>query len=126
MVLETESQMKRVVLLILALFLLLDLAEDGCLGKAAFVPPQSSAGTTIKASKHDCPQKVDTHWTQTSHEGDSYCQLQCMTVTLPSHSSLNRSIHKRFGSSGGIPLVKTIAFRRAFLWAFELWLPRYS
>jgi hypothetical protein len=46
--------MKRMVLLILVLMLLVDLAEDGYLGKATFCLPCPSAKTTVTSS-HNCP-----------------------------------------------------------------------
>ncbi len=51
--------MKRVALLILALLLLADLAEDGCLGKANFNLPKSTATTSLASSDQPDSGKTD-------------------------------------------------------------------
>jgi predicted small lipoprotein YifL len=55
--------MKRMVLLILVLLLLVDLTEDGCLGKANFYLPNPSAKTSVNS----CPQP-DSGQTDFRHE----------------------------------------------------------
>jgi hypothetical protein len=51
--------MNRVGLLILALLAMDDLAEDGCLGKAKFVPLSSAAKTSITSSYHPDPNQTN-------------------------------------------------------------------
>jgi hypothetical protein len=96
--------MKRVVLLILALLLLSDLAEDGCLGKATFVAPQSDAETSFTSSLHNCSGKVDSRCTLPSDGGEMSRVTQCQPVTLLVQPALKIVIYNNTGSSGGIPL----------------------
>jgi hypothetical protein len=48
------TKMKRIVLLILVLLLMVDLAEDGCLGKATPYLPSPSSKTSVTSS-HNRP-----------------------------------------------------------------------
>lgn len=45
--------MKRILLLFCALFLMLDLADDGCFGKANFVFPHGTATSSVTSSQPD-------------------------------------------------------------------------
>jgi hypothetical protein len=96
--------MKRVVLLILALLLLSDLAEDGSLGKATFVAPQSSAKTSLTSPLHECSGKVDSHCTLPSDGGEISRLVLCHPVTFLVQPALKIIIYNHTGSSGGIPL----------------------
>jgi hypothetical protein len=96
--------MKRVIWLLLALLLLSDLAEDGCLGKATFLPPQSSAKTSVTSPLHDCSGKVDTCYPLPSDGGEISRLTQCQPVTFLIQSALKMVIPTNKGGSGGIPL----------------------
>jgi hypothetical protein len=96
--------MKRVVLLILVLLLLIDLGEDGCLGKATFVAPQSSAQTSLTSPLLDCSGKVGPPYTLPSDGGEISPLLQFQPVTLLVQPALKIIIYNHTGSSGGIPL----------------------
>jgi hypothetical protein len=96
--------MKRVVLLILALVLLSDMAEDGCLGKAKFVGPASSAKTSHTSSLKDCTGRVDSLHSLQSPDGDLAPPRQLQQVTLELHPALKIVVVTHSGSSGGIPL----------------------
>jgi hypothetical protein len=50
--------MKRLVVLIFALLLLFDLANDGCLGKASIVPPPSTAKASFTSPCLDSSDKA--------------------------------------------------------------------
>lgn len=101
---EAETRVKRVILLILALLLLSDLAEDCCLGKATVVPPHSSAKTSLSSPLRNCSGKVDSHHTLSSDGGEISRLLQFKPVMLLAYSSLKIIIHNHTGSSGGVPL----------------------
>jgi hypothetical protein len=69
--------MKRMVLLILALLLMMDLADDGCLGKPKIVPAPSPAKTSITSSIHLGSNHIDfwlelpsTDWRGSPRHGD--------------------------------------------------------
>jgi hypothetical protein len=96
--------MKRVVLLILVLMLLTDLGEDGCLGKATFVAPDSSAKTSLISPLLDCSGKVDSRYTLPSQGGEISRLMQLQPVTLMVQPALKIIICNHTGSSGGIPL----------------------
>jgi hypothetical protein len=95
--------MKRGILLILALLLILDLAEDGCLGKAKLVDSQSSAETSLSSSLLDCSGKVDPADAPPSQGGEISCLKQCQAVIPLVQSALKIIIYNHTGSSGGIP-----------------------
>jgi hypothetical protein len=96
--------MKRIVLLILALLLLSDLAEDGCLGKAKYVTPSSSAKTIDISHLHSDSGKVDNHYTLPSAGGEICPPMEFQPVTLAVQPALKIIIPNHNGSSGGIPL----------------------
>jgi hypothetical protein len=99
-----ETWMKRVVLLILVLLLVIDLGEDGCLGKATFVSPDSAAKTSLTSALDDCSGKVDSPYTLPSPGGEISHLLQCQPVTLRVQPALKIIIYNHSGSSGGMPL----------------------
>jgi hypothetical protein len=98
--------MKRVVLLMLVLLLLVDLAEDGCLGKVTFCLPCPSAKTTV-TSFHDCPGSGQSDF---GHEVASpnvpgrsrYGEARSLSLHVPPTLQIIRCCH--LSSSGGIPL----------------------
>jgi hypothetical protein len=53
--------MKRLVLLILALLLMMDFADDGCLGKSKFVSRHSAVKSLEVSSKHYGSEAPDCH-----------------------------------------------------------------
>ena len=96
--------MKRIVLSILVLLLISDLAEDGCLGKAKFVAPSSSAKTSITSHPHNCSGKVDNHYKLPSAGGKICRLMKFQPVTLVVQPALKLINSNHNGSSGGIPL----------------------
>jgi hypothetical protein len=95
--------MKRAVGFILAL-LLLDLAEDGCLGKAHFVAPQSSAQTSLLAPLHHCSGKIEFPSTLPPDGRAIFHLRRVQTLRFLVHPALKIIICIHIGSSGGIPL----------------------
>jgi hypothetical protein len=96
---------KRLVLAILALLLLVDLAEDGCLGKATVYLPCPSAKTTVTSSHHPCSAKIDLRLQLASpdlpespqHDNTKPGSLRISSTLLILHCC-------HFNSAGGIPL----------------------
>jgi hypothetical protein len=99
------SMMKRLVLLLLALFLVVDLAEDGCLAKASFVPSRSQAHASVPSPHHVGSDKADSlHEVATADLRGPPSQGRSQPVTpvvLPTFRPID---YCHFGSSGGIPL----------------------
>jgi hypothetical protein len=98
-------KMKRSLLLILALLLLMDLAEDGFLGKVNFYVPNPSAKTSIPASPQPDSGKTDFRHELASadlpgnpRQGDA----QPVTLRVPTTLQIIHCYH--LSSSGGIPL----------------------
>jgi hypothetical protein len=96
--------MKRMVLLILVLLLLVDLAEDGCLGKVNFYLPNPTAKTSVTSSDHPDSGQTDFRHEIASpdlpgslHHGDS----QPVTLRVLPTIQIIHCCH--FSSSGGIP-----------------------
>jgi hypothetical protein len=100
---EAETWMKRVVLLILVVLLVVDLAY-GCLGKAAFVAPDSSATTSLISPLLDCSGKVDSLYPLPSQGGEISRLMPLRPVTLLVQPALKVIIYNHTGSSGGLPL----------------------
>jgi hypothetical protein len=100
-----KTKMKRVVLLILVLLLMADLAEDGYLGKPMFLPPHSSAKTSVTSSHHLDSNDIDfclkiaaKDWPGTPRHGDDQPIILGATITL-------QIIHCcHISGSGGVPL----------------------
>lgn len=100
-----RTKMKRLVLLTLAVLLVLDLAHDGCLGKARFISPHSSVKVSDASPHNLAAGKLDY-----PHE------LMCADWRRPRSQGRNQpfdpGIHQTLriidgclrGSSGGIPL----------------------
>jgi hypothetical protein len=96
--------MRRLVFLICAVVLMLDLADDGCLGKVKLVAPTHAAGYSVASTAHGSG-KVD------SQVDLPPLNWQVLTSQFPDQPVLIRGIHchrkcnfSLFGSSGGIPL----------------------
>ena len=104
MVQGAEIGMKRVVMLILALLLVFNLAEDGCLSKATFVAPHSSAKTSLISPLFECSGKVNSRYTQPSDGGEISRLLQFQPVTFMVQPTFKIIVCCNTGSSGGIPL----------------------
>jgi hypothetical protein len=96
--------MKQIVLLTLVLLLLVDLGEDGQLGKATFVAPQSDAKTSLASPLVDYSGTVDSHYTLPADGWEICPLLQCPQVTLPVQPALRIIIYNHTNSSGGISL----------------------
>jgi hypothetical protein len=96
--------MKRVVVFILALLLLLDLAEGGCFGKATFVAPQSSAKTSLLALLHHCSGKIESPSTLPPDGGAIFHLRRVQTPRFLVNPALKIIICIHISSSGGIPL----------------------
>jgi hypothetical protein len=98
--------MKRFALLILALLLIMDLAEDGYLGKVKFCLPHSSAKTSVTSSHHH----PDSGQIDFRHElgppdfpGRPHpANVRPLTLHLPPTLQIMNCCH--LTSSGGIPL----------------------
>jgi hypothetical protein len=97
--------MKRVVLLIMVLFLLVDLAEDGCLGKANFYLPKPSAKTSISSCPHSGSGHTDFLYEFASTdllESFRHSDTKLVTLCVPHTLQIIHCCH--LSSSGGIPL----------------------
>jgi predicted small lipoprotein YifL len=98
--------MKRLVLLILVLLLLVDLAEDGCLGKAMLYLPCPSAKTSVTS----CHQHPGSGQSDFGHDLASpkvpgsprHGEARPVSLQVPPHLQIMHCCHR--GSSGGIPL----------------------
>jgi hypothetical protein len=96
--------MRRLIFLLCAVVLLLDLADDGCLGKVKLVAPTHTASYFVASSAHGSG-KVD------SQVDLPPLNRQELESQFPDQPLLIRGIHchrkcnfSLFGSSGGIPL----------------------
>jgi hypothetical protein len=98
--------MKRMVLLILAVILLMDLAQDGCLGKITFCLPHSSAKTSVTSShKHPGSSQGDfQHELAATNVPSSFHSGAAHSVTLYVPPTLQIMHCCHLSSSGGIPL----------------------
>ena len=99
--------MKRTMLLILVLLLLVDLAEDGCLGKATLYRPCPSAKPSVNSS-HDYPGSGQSDYghelASPSLPGRS-CHGETPPVILQVPPTLQIMHCCHLNNSGGIPLV---------------------
>ena len=97
--------MRRMVLLILALLLMFDLAEDGCLGKAKFDLPYPSAKTSVTSPHHFDSGQVDfLHELASADLGGSprHADTQAVTPCVQPTFKIIQCYY--LSSSGGIPL----------------------
>jgi len=100
-----ETQMRRFLLLIFALLLMLDLADDGCLGKAKFVSPLSPP-----------PASADSSHKTKSGQGDFWLELPpadsrgnlnhfgTYSVKVSIQHDFIIKYYHHISSSGGLPL----------------------
>jgi hypothetical protein len=97
--------MKRLAILICTLSLLLDLADDGCFGKAQFVPLHSSLqSSSISYDDHEsCQTESQTNLQVTDCLG-MFPQSWSQIVTPFVKHILKILVCCRPNSSGGIPL----------------------
>lgn len=97
--------MKRAVLLIFALLLMFDLADDGCLGKASYIPPHSSPHASVISPYHHGSGNSDSrHALAPPDLRGPFSQGQSLLVTYRVRQTLKISDYCYTGSSGGIPL----------------------
>jgi hypothetical protein len=97
--------MRRMVLLILALLLMFDLAEDGCLGKATFDLPHHSAKTSVTSFHHFDSGQVDFRHEPASADLPGIPRhADTQPVNLRVQPSLQIIYCCYLSSSGGIPL----------------------
>ena len=97
--------MKRGVLLILAVLLLIDLADDGCLGKAKFLPPHSSTKISLTFPLDCDSESVDTTYAPPASNRWEICgRKQFQAVLIGVQTTLKIITFCNNGSSGGIPL----------------------
>ncbi len=95
--------MKRAVLLILAVLLLLDLA-DGSLALLAFQPPDSALQTSLTSAPQYDSEKVVSPYTPPLPDGrDTSGQWQFQPTMLEGQQSLRMITSCNTSSSGGIP-----------------------
>jgi hypothetical protein len=96
--------MKRILILFFALFLLLDLADDGSIGKAQFVAPPSSGTHSFSSCQAG---SVNTN-TQLGLFSANFLHIFHRFPNLPAMLARDRAvtlIHFYFrNSSGGLPL----------------------
>jgi hypothetical protein len=97
--------MKRGIVLIVMLLLLIDLGQDGCLGKAVLVPPDSSAPTSLTSPPQYEAGKVDSHYKLSLAKSGStsgWWQFQPLSLRVQPALKIITCCHTT--SSGGIPL----------------------
>jgi hypothetical protein len=96
--------MKRGILLIVMLLLLVDLAEDGCLGKVKFGPLQAAVSTSFSNFHHYPTGQLDsTHSLPSPDWPDMSGSRQFQLVTQMGQLALKIMSFCNHGSSGGIP-----------------------
>jgi hypothetical protein len=97
--------MKRAFLLIFALLLMIDLAEDGCLGKASFIPPHSSAKASVTSPYPHGSGNPDSPHVLALPDLQGPCSPgRSRLVTYRIRQTFKISEYCFTGSSGGIPL----------------------
>jgi hypothetical protein len=97
--------MKRSLLLILALLLTMDLAEDGFLGKATFERPRAAAKTSASATHHNDSGQVDfKHEVPLANLLDPPSRAHYQPVSFRIQPTSKIIGYRNPGSSGGIPL----------------------
>jgi hypothetical protein len=100
-----KTNIKHTLLLILALLLMLDIAEDGFLGKATFELPPAAAKTSVSAPHHISSGQVDCrHKVPPPNLCDPPGQANYQPVSFRVQPTLKIIDYRNNGSSGGIPL----------------------
>jgi hypothetical protein len=99
-----EKKMRRFVLLIFVLLLLIDLGDDGSLGKARFVNPVSpSAGSSV-SSPHCSMDQVDSWCGPPLRDVPDISHLyQGQRLTCNGRQILKKISSGNISSSGGMP-----------------------
>jgi hypothetical protein len=96
--------MKRLVIFICVLFLLLDLADDGCFGKAKFSLLDSSSSASVTSSDHsDSDQPNYGHGSAPPDLAARPRQADTRTVTLSVPATILKIHCCHFSSAGGLP-----------------------
>jgi hypothetical protein len=96
--------MKRFILIIVVLLLIFDLADDGCLGKAIYIPPHSSAKASFVSPHPENSGNLD------SWNGLALSSLQgppSRSRSLPVTHRIRQTLTSDYyyaAGSGGIPL----------------------
>jgi hypothetical protein len=97
--------MQRGIVLLVMLLLLIDLGLDGCLGKAALVPPDFSQNSSLTSPSPSDAGKVDFHFKPSmANNLGRFSRWQFQPVTLKIQSALKIITYCHTNSSGGIPL----------------------
>lgn len=97
--------MKRMLVLIGALLLMLDLADDGCLGKAKFVCPTAPIRSSVNSHQSDDLCKVDSSYELLPAVSWGIPrQCESRPVTPRFHHTYKLIDYYHSGSSGGLPL----------------------
>jgi hypothetical protein len=97
--------MKRGIVLIVLLLLLIDMGQDGCLGKAPLVPCDFSAHTSLTSPPQYEAGKVDSHHKLSlanSRGLSGWWQFQPLSLRVQPALKIITCCHTT--SSGGIPL----------------------
>jgi hypothetical protein len=97
-------KMKRAIPLIIALLLIFDLADDGCLGKAKFVAPQHAAQYSVASSSHNSGKADSQIALPPEHLRDNPEQFLSYAASVEVDHYHKISFFPFHGSSGGIPL----------------------
>jgi hypothetical protein len=96
--------MKRGILLIVMLLLLVDLAKDGCFGKAKFVPSDFTTKTSLSSFKYDGVEKIDPSGALPSPDLPKIFNLrQSEPIRSEGQQTFKLINACNTGSSGGIP-----------------------
>ena len=100
-----KTRIKHTLLVILALFLMLDFAEDGFLGKATFELPHAAAKTSVSTPHHNGsgPGDLRTEFTP-ANLSELPGQANYQPVSFEVQPSLKIIDFRNTRSSGGIPL----------------------
>jgi hypothetical protein len=97
--------MKRGIFLILIFLLLMDLADDGCFGKAQFVPPQSTAKASFSSFQNFNTGQINFSGKLPSLDLLAIFSLRQFQPQKPDNQLAFKLISIcNNGSSGGIPL----------------------
>jgi len=96
--------MRRLTFLICAVVLLLDLADDGCLGKVKFVAPQHAAKCSVDSSGHNSGKVHSPGALSPEHLQEFRYDFDGQMASVRVVPSFKINDFYLFGSSGGIPL----------------------
>ena len=100
-----RTKMKRLVLLLLAVLLVLDLSHDGCLGKVKCISPHSSVKVSGFSTRYFPAGKLDyPHELKRADWPGPPSQSRNQPLVPLNHQTLQIIDYCNTGSSGGIPL----------------------